>query len=158
MLIGKTSTVAVPRDLYLNHRPALPRSTQRAVIVYYVVFSWKRLRSVRTGEKMFSLLLHGFYELCCAWVGAHRGRSDPQLVASQCLTTAELLSPSKKLGHFVQIGELLVVADGRVTPLFELREDPSSLHRCNKHWGFTLNYGCNWFHYCYLSTNYADLQ
>lgn len=72
---------------------------------------------MRTRENMFSLLLHGFSELCCACVGAHRGRPDPHLVASQCLTTAELLSPSKKLRHFVQIGDLLVVADGRVTPI-----------------------------------------
>lgn len=33
------------------------------------------------------------------------------------VSVSPLLSPSKKLGHFVQIGELLVVADGRVTPL-----------------------------------------
>lgn len=70
-----------------------------------------------TGAKMFSLLLLGFAELCCACFGAHRGKADPQLVACQCLTAIELLSPSRKLGYFVKIGDLLMVADGSYSTL-----------------------------------------
>lgn len=139
MLIGKTSTVAVPRDLCLNHRPALPRSAQRAVIIYCLVLSWKRLGSMRSGEKMFSLLLHGFSELCCAWVGGQTQRrawssAGGKSVSQHCGAAVTIHKGHAPLCRLETFWWWWLMAE---LPRFELREDQSSLHWCNKQWDFT---------------------
>lgn len=88
-----------------------PQVNPRAVIVYCLVFSWKRLGSMRTGQKMFSLLLRDFSKLCCAWVGAHTGGTDPQSGSQRCRAAIYLRK------YLVHAGDPLVVADGSYSTL-----------------------------------------
>lgn len=84
---------------------------------------------MRTGGNVFSLLLHSFSELCCASVGAPRGKAGPWLAAGLCLTT-ELLSPPRSCATW---SDWRPPGGGWWQSYLSGREDLASLHLRNKH-------------------------